>query len=79
MEDLIAKGKRGDLSASELDDAMEEMGFDIDSIDHLYESLGGALPGNIPSAELHEIETEVEKLWKRRKYAAHPGAGGAGG
>ena len=60
MEDLIAKGKRGDLSASELDDAMEEMGFDIDSIDHLYESLGGALPGNIPSAELHEIETEVE-------------------
>ena len=62
MEDLIAKGKRGDLSASELDDAMEEMGFDIDSIDHLYESLGGALPGNIPSAELHEIETEVESF-----------------
>ena len=62
MEDLIAKGKRSDLSASELDDAMEEMGFDIDSIDHLYESLGGALPGNIPSAELHEIETEVESF-----------------
>ena len=50
------------FTASELDDAMEEMGFDIDSIDHLYESLGGALPGNIPSAELHEIETEVESF-----------------
>ena len=62
MEDLIARSKRGDLSASELDDAMEEMGFDIDSIDNLYESLGGSLPGNIPSAELHEIETEVESF-----------------
>ena len=62
MEDLIAKGKRGDLSESDLDDAMEEMGFDIDSIDNLYESLGGALPGNIPSAEMHEIESEVESF-----------------
>lgn len=62
MEDLIARSKRGDISASELDDAMEEMGFDIDSIDNLYESLGGSLPGNIPSAELHEIETEVESF-----------------
>ena len=42
IEDLAAKRKRGDLSESELGDAMEEMGFDIDSIDRMYESLDGA-------------------------------------
>lgn len=60
IEDLAAKRKRGDLSESELGDAMEEMGFDIDSIDRMYESLDGAQPGNIPSAELREIEADNE-------------------
>ncbi len=62
MEDLIAKGKRGALSDSDLDEAMEEMGYDIDRIDSFYESLEGNLPGNIPTAEMDEIENEVEQF-----------------
>ena len=33
MEELVAKGKKGDLSAEDLDDALEEMDYDLDSID----------------------------------------------
>ncbi len=79
MEDLIAKaGKRGDLSASELDDAMEEMGFDIDSIDHLYESLGGALPGNIPLPNCTRLRRRL-RASEAAKICSASGAGGAGG
>ncbi len=62
MEDLIAKSKRGALSESDLDEAMEEMGYDIDSIDRIYESIEGGLPGDIPTAEMNEIENEVEQF-----------------
>ncbi len=62
MDALIAKGKRGALSESDLDEAMEEMGYDIDSIDNFYESLEGTLPGDIPAGELKEIENEVEQF-----------------
>ena len=62
MEDLIAKGKQGALSDSDLDEAMEEMGYDIDRIDSFYESLEGNLPGTIPTAEMDKIENEVEQF-----------------
>ena len=37
MNDLVAKGKKGKLSESDLDAALEEMDYDIDSLDKLYE------------------------------------------
>ena len=63
MEELIEKGKKGALSTHDLDAALETMNFDIDSLDKLYETLednGIALPGDISSAEMSEIEHEVE-------------------
>ena len=65
IEELIEKSKKEGLSAIDLDEAMEEMDFDMDSLDKLYESLEEneiPLPGDISSAELSEIESEVEKL-----------------
>ena len=37
MNELIEKGKKGALSASDLDDAIEEFGYDMDKLDKLYE------------------------------------------
>ena len=62
---LIEKGKKGKLSASDLDEAMEEMNFDVDSIDKLYETLednGIVFTGEISTEEMNEIESEVEKF-----------------
>ena len=64
MEDLIEKGKKGRLSESDLDAAMEEMDYDIDSLDKLYESLedsGVPLP-ELSGSEMSEIENEVEQF-----------------
>ena len=60
---LIEKGKSGKLSASDLDEAIEEMDFDVDSIDKLYETLednGIAFEADISNEELNAIENEVE-------------------
>ena len=65
IEELVEKSKKEGLSAIDLDEAMEEMDFDMDALDKLYESLednGIPLPGDISSTELSEIESEVEKL-----------------
>ena len=65
MEDLIAKGKKGALSEDDIDEALEEMDFDLDSVDKLYEALedhGVPLPGDISSSEMTEIEHEVEQF-----------------
>ncbi len=65
MDTLIEKGKKGKLSPADLDEAMEEMDFDVDSIDKLYETLednGIAFGGDISSAEMSEIESDVEKF-----------------
>ena len=64
MDDLIEKGKKGRLSESDLDAAMEEMGYDLDSLDKLYESLednGVPLP-ELSGSEMSEIENEVEQF-----------------
>ena len=64
MEELVAKGKKGDLSAEDLDVALEEMDYDLDSIDKLYEALedsGIPIGDEISSAEMDEIESEVER------------------
>ncbi len=65
IDELVAKSKKEGLSSIDLDEAMEEMDFDMDALDKLYESLednGIPLPGDISSSELSEIESEVEKL-----------------
>ena len=64
VDDLIEKSKKGRLSESELDAAMEEMDYDIDSLDKLYESLGdGGVPmPELSGSEMTEIENEVEQF-----------------
>ena len=60
---LIEKGKKGKLSASDLDEALEEMDFDAESIDKLYETLednGISFDGDLSSEEMSAIENEVE-------------------
>ena len=61
---LIEKGKKGKLSASDLDEALEEMNFDAESIDKLYETLENHgisfVEGDLSSEEMSAIENEVE-------------------
>ena len=64
VDDLIEKGKKGRLSESDLDAVMEEMDYDLDSLDKLYESLedsGVPLP-ELSGSEMSEIENEVEQF-----------------
>lgn len=65
VNSLIEKGKSGKLSQSDLDEALEEMDYDVDRIDELYETLednGIAFDNEISSEEMSEIESEVEKF-----------------
>ncbi len=65
VEELIEKGKKGDLSTSDLDEAMESMDFDMDSLEKLYEAFednGVSLPDDISTSEMNEIENEVERF-----------------
>ena len=67
MEELIQKGKKGSLSSSDIDEAMEEMNYDMDSLDKLYETLedhGIPLPGDADVADIDEIENEVARFGK---------------
>ena len=65
MEDLIAKGKKGVLSADDIDEALEELDFDIDSVDKInevFEEYGMPSPDEIANSEMSEIEQEVESF-----------------
>ena len=65
VEDLIEKSKKTGLSEEDFDQALEEMNFDVDELDKLYEALedsGVSLPGTLSNAELEEIEKEVSKF-----------------
>ena len=65
MESLIEKAKKGNLSVHDLDEAIEEVDFDAESMDKLYETLedhGIAFDGEISTEEMNEIENEVEKF-----------------
>ena len=64
VDDLVDRGKKGKLSENDLDEALEEMEYDIDSLDKLYESLednGIPLP-ELSGTEMSEIENEVEQF-----------------
>ena len=65
LDVLIEKGKKkGKLTASDLDEIMEDVDFDADSMDKLYETLednGIAFDGSdISNEEMSAIESEVE-------------------
>ena len=63
IEEIIEKGKQGKLSASDIDQAIEGMDYDIDTLDKIYDSLednGIVIPDDISSSEINEIESEVE-------------------
>ncbi len=65
VEDLIEKSKKSGLSDEDLDQALEEMDYDIDELDKLCDALednGVELPGTLSSAELEEIQKEVSKF-----------------
>ena len=65
VEHLIEKSKKSGLSEEDFDQALEEMNFDVDELDKLYEALedsGVSLPGTLSNAELEEIEKEVSKF-----------------
>ena len=63
LDALIAKSKEGKLSTSEINEAVEEMELDNESLDKLYDELednGIPLPDDISNVEIREIESEVE-------------------
>ncbi len=63
INELIEKGKKGNLSSSDLEYVIEELDFDMDSLDKLYETLednGITLNSDISSADISKIESEVE-------------------
>ncbi len=66
VDSLIEKGKKGKLSPSDLDDALEEMNFDVDSIDKLYETLEdngiNFDDDDFSKDEMTEIENEVNQF-----------------
>ncbi|MGM9631694.1 MAG: RNA polymerase sigma factor RpoD [Eubacteriales bacterium] len=65
VEEFIEKSKKEGVTMADLDEAMEEMDYDLDTMDKLYDELednGIILSDDISSAELSEIESEVEKL-----------------
>jgi len=67
VDELIQKGKKGALSSSDIDEAMEEMNYDMDSLDKLYETLedhGIPLPGDADVSDIDEIENEVARFGK---------------
>ncbi len=62
MNDIIAKGKKGDLSLADLEEAMEEYDYDTDKLYDTLESNGIPLPMDMSQSEISEIEHEVSKF-----------------
>ena len=65
INELIEKGKKGNLSSSDLECVIEELDFDMDSLDKLYETLedhGISIDSDISSSDLSKIESEVESF-----------------
>ena len=66
MQDLIEKGKaKGSLSNSEIMEAIEDVDYDIEQIEKLYDTLEGMgieITGYLDTPEFEAIENEVEKF-----------------
>ena len=69
VDDLILKGKKnnGMLTSADIDEALEELDYDMDSLDKLYETLednGISLQNEADQNEVAEIENEVARFAK---------------
>ena len=67
VEELIQKGKNGALSSSDIDEAMEELNYDMDGYENLLDKLednGIPLPGEVSDSDMDEIENEVARFGK---------------
>ncbi|MBE6538317.1 MAG: RNA polymerase sigma factor RpoD [Ruminococcaceae bacterium] len=66
INNLIEKGKKGKLSSSDIEEAMEAMNYDMDKLDQLYEDLEengiDVSPDNLMGADIVEIESEMEQF-----------------
>ncbi len=65
IKDLVEKGKqKGSLSNTEIMEALEDVDYDIEQIEKLYETLeasGVEVTGYLDTPEFDEIESEVEQ------------------
>ena len=80
VNDLIERGKnQGSLTSSEIMEAFEDEDFDLEQMEHIYETLEGMdieITGNINPSEVEEIENEVgqyESAEKMEKMLAQEG------
>ncbi len=65
VNELIEKGKKGGLTGSDFDDALDNLGYDIDKMDKVYDALeegGIPLGADMSSSEMDKIESEVENF-----------------
>ncbi len=63
INELIEKGKNGKLSTADIENIIEELDFDMESLDKLIETLednGIALNSEMSSSDISKIESEVE-------------------
>lgn len=65
INELIEKGKKGTLTAEDLDKVIDEMDYDMEHIEKLYELLeenGVTLPEDMTKREYTDIQREVESF-----------------
>jgi len=65
INDLIEKGKKGTLTTEDLEKMSEDLEYDMERIDKMYEALeehGITLPDDISKREINEIQQEVESF-----------------
>ena len=65
INDLIEKGKKGTLTTEDLEKMSEDLEYDMERIDKMYEILeehGITLPDDISKREINEIQQEVESF-----------------
>ncbi len=65
ISELIEKGKKGALTIEDLDKIIEELNYDMERIDKLYEALeenGITLPDDMSKRDMTNIQQEVETL-----------------
>ena len=63
VAELIEKGKKGELSAEDYDQALEEMNYDTEKLEKLYSDLeesGVAISESLSDIELAEFEKEIQ-------------------
>ena len=65
VNELIEKEKKDSLGTGGFDDGLDDLDYDIDKMDKVYDALDeGGIPtgGEISSSEIDKIESEVENF-----------------